>query len=113
MLVQTRSMRSGSSPVSPTTSSSDRCERVGGKRSSTYPYASRPSALALRICSSEWPRSRSRAAIRACAMAAGVSPPSPSGPGMTPVSAQRFSVARETPTRSAACLRLTVSSATR
>ena len=60
----------------------------------------------------EWPRSRRRATIRACATAAAVQP-SPSACGITPVEAQRLSVAGDTPARSAASLRVSVWSVTR
>src|SRR5918994_1579726 len=61
------------------------------------------------MCSSLCPRSRSRATMRACATAAVLHSPLPSTSGMTPSRAQRRSVAGDTPTRSAASFRETLS----
>src|ERR687893_1500570 len=57
---------------------------------------------------SRCPRSRRRATMRACATAAAVHCAPPSTSGITPVCAQRLSVAAETPTRSAASVRVRV-----
>src|ERR687897_304991 len=61
------------------------------------------------MCSSLCPRTRGRATMRACATAAVLHSPLPSTSGMTPSRAQRRSVAGDTPTRSAASFRETLS----
>src|SRR5579859_5942392 len=64
------------------------------------PKASRPSSVARRMSCSEWPRSRSRATIRAWLTAPGDQ--APLYWGTSPSRAQRRSVATDTPALSAA-----------